>query len=319
MTASHSLSNMRAANNMPLTAITKGKLEKPPRILLYGVEKIGKSTFAASAPSPVFICSEDGTSELDVARFPEPKHWEEVRYAIDSLVRNEHTYRTLVIDTLDWLEPLCWNNVCRRGGVTNIEDWGGGYSKGFGAALDEWRSLTDDLDELRHKKGMGIILLAHSWIKSFKNPEGDDYDRYELKLHNKASALFKEWSDVVLFATFETFAAKTKGGQKAKGVSTGARVIRTSRTAAYDAGNRYDLPDPMPLDYGVFAEAVKMRQPAEPPVLRERIGKLLEEAGDQELHKRVTTAVSAAGDDAPKLAKIHNTLAAMVEAKRKAG
>jgi hypothetical protein len=177
MTASHSLSAVRPANNMPLTTISKGKLEKPARVLLYGVEKIGKSTFAAGAPDPIFICSEDGTSELDVARFREPRYWEEARYAIDTLCREKHEHRTLVIDTLDWLEPLCWREVCRKGSVQSIEDFGGGYGKGYLAALDEWRQFLADLDDLRAKRGMGVVLLAHSWIKSFKNPEGDDFDR----------------------------------------------------------------------------------------------------------------------------------------------
>jgi hypothetical protein len=300
---------------MPLTAGSKGRIAKPPRVVLYGVEKIGKSSFAAGAPSPRFICSEDGTSELDVERFREPRYWEEVRYCIDTLCRDPHDYKTVILDTLDWLEPLCWREVCRAGSVPALEDYGGGYGKGYDAARDVWRALLDDLDELRDKRGMAVVLLAHSWIKSFKNPEGDDYDRYEMKLHQKSSKLIMEWADCVLFATYETFTKKGKSDKKAKGVASGARVIHTQRTAAWDAGNRYDLPETLPLDWDAFAEAMKARAPEEPAKLKDRIGQMLDGVKDKDLHARVTAAVAKVGDDAAQLARIANKLAATVEGK----
>lgn len=311
MTAAHSLSNGRPANNMPLTSITRGKLDKPPRVLLYGVEKIGKSTFAAGAPSPVFLCAEDGTSELDVARFREPTCWEDVRYALDTLNRSEHDYKTVVLDTLDWLEPLCWREVCRKGGKGAIEDFD--YGKGFVAALDHWRDFLADLDELRHKRGMAIVLLAHSWIKSFNNPAGENFDRYEMKLHAKTGALIKEWCDAVLFATYETFTHEKKG--KVKGISSGARIIHTQRMATWDAGNRYDLPETLPLDWEAFADGMKARAQQSPAELKERIGNMLSEVKNAELHAKVTAAVAKAGDDAMQLARIANKLSAVAERK----
>lgn len=314
MTASHSLSAVRPVNNMPLTSVVKGKLEKPPRVLLYGVEKIGKSTFAAGAPSPIFLCSEDGTAELDVARFREPTRWEEVRYAIDTLVRSQHDYKTFVVDTLDWLEPLCWTEVCRKASVPSLEEVGGGYGKGFDQARETWRDLLADLDELRHKRGMTIVLLAHSWVKAFNNPEGDNYDRYEMKLNLKTGTIIKEWCDAVLFATYETYAVKNKSG-KVKGVSDGARIVHTQRRGAWDAGNRYDLPETLPLDWEAFADAMKARQSETPEQLKARIGLMLEGVKETKWHAKVTASVSAAGDDAVELARIANKLSAMVERK----
>lgn len=316
MTASHSLSAVRPANNMTLTSVTRGRIQKPPRVLLYGVEKIGKSTFASCAPAPIFLCSEKGTAELDVARFPEPTRWEEVRYAIDTLCREKHEYQTFVIDTLDWLEPLCWREVCSLGKVVDIEDYGGGYGKWTDAARGVWRVLLEELDELQEKRNMGIILLAHSWVKAFNNPEGENYDRYELKLHAKSSTLIKEWCDAVLFATFETFAVKSKGG-KAKGVSDGARIVHTQRRGAWDAGNRYDLPETLPLDWEAFADGMKARQSETPEALKERIGKMLESVKEPKWHAKVTAAVSAAGEDAMELARIANKLSAMLQPKGK--
>ncbi len=295
-------------SRMKLGAISRGRLERPMRLLAYGTEGSGKSTFAASAPNPIFLAAEDGTAQLDVARFPEPKSWREVFDAIDELTENDHDFKTVVVDTLDWLEPLCWQAVCERGKWKSIED--AGFGKGYVAALDEWRVFLARLERLRERRGMHIIFLAHSWVKTFKSPDTDDFDRYELKVHAKAGGLLKEWADAVLFARYETFSHVDEKTKRAKGVSTGARVIHTQRTAAWDAKNRYDLPEVLPLDWQAFAEAVAAHRPADPNKLRARIAALLEQTTDADLRNKVSAAVEAAGDDAAKLAKYADHLTA---------
>lgn len=299
--------------NAQLAKVTRGKLAKPVRVLLYGVEGVGKSTFAACAPDPIFLGTESGTSELDVARFPEPARWDDALGAVAELTNDPHEYKTLVVDTLDWLEPLCWEKVCQRPddrGKTreSIEDFG--YGKGYTAALDEWRMLLARLEMLRTKRGMHVVLLAHSWIKPFKNPEGDDFDRYELKLHAKAGGLLKEWCDAVLFARYETLVEKDKN-KRVRGISTGARLMHTTRTAAWDAKNRYDLPDTMPLDWGSFRDAVAARRPAEPAAIKSSIEAMLSGASE-ELAGKVRAAVELKPEDAVHLARIANKLQATI-------
>lgn len=241
-----------APSRMTLAAVTRGKLTKPPRILLYATDGIGKSTFGSRTPDPIFLCAEDGTAGLDVARFPEPKTWLEVLAAVDELTATDHAYRTFVIDTLDWIEPLIHAHLCQVNGWKDIE--APGYGKGYVAALDQWRILLARLDVLRAKRGMIIVLLAHSTLRNFKNPGDADFDRYELKLNAKASAVLREWADAVLFANYETLAAKTDG--RVRGVSTGARFIYTSWRATWDAKNRYDLPEQLPLSWGELHAAI---------------------------------------------------------------
>ena len=238
------------APRMTLAAVTRGTVQKPLRVLVYGTEGIGKSTFGADAPAPIFLASEDGTSHLDVARFPQPSTWEDVMEAIRTLTVEAHEYRTLVVDTLDWLEPMCWDYVCRSAKKTSIEDFG--FGKGYVAALDEWRRFVAALDKMRERTGMHVILLAHSFVKAFKNPDADvgDFDRYEMKLHAKTAGLLKEWADAVLFAQYETVSKKV--GEKNRGVSTGARVVHTERRAAWDAKNRHGLPEMLPLSWEEF-------------------------------------------------------------------
>lgn len=265
-----------APSRMNLAAVVRGKLVKPPRVLMYGTIGCGKSTFGSRAPAPIFLAAEDGTSELDVARFPEPASWPDALAALDSLLNEEHAYKTLVIDTLDWLEPLIHAHLCHangwlRNGAPDIEQ--PGYGKGYTAALDQWRLLLSRLDALRARKGMIIVLLAHAAVRTFKNPAGDDFDRYELKLNAKAAALVREWADAVLFVNYETLTAKEKN--RVRGISTGARFMFTDHRAAWDAKNRYGMPEQLPLSWDEFATAVASGHAPEADELRAEIDALL--------------------------------------------
>lgn len=299
------------ANRMTLDAIRRGKIAVPLTVLLYGVEGIGKSTFGACSDRPVFLGAEDGTSHLDVERFPTPESWLDVLDAIRTLTAGEHPYRTLVVDTLDWAEPILWRYICERDGKANIEDYG--YGKGYTAALDEWRIFISTIERLRAAKRMDVVMLAHAQIKAFKNPEGEDFDRYQLKMHEKAAGLLKEWCEVVLFANHETFAAEDKRTKRIKGISTGARLIYTTRTAAYDAKNRFGLPEAMPLDWSEFHAAVRAQQPASPESLiaqiREGLAKL-----DEASAAKCGAALERAAGDALKLSQLLNLVNAKAAA-----
>lgn len=245
-----------APSRMVLEAIISGVVRSPDRTTIIGIEGVGKSTYGANAPSPIFLASEEGVSKIGAARFPEPREWREVLDAVAVLENTEHGYKTLVVDTLDWLEPLVYAHVCRANGWQNIEE--PGYGKGYVSATDEWRRFLQALDRLRNKKGMEIILLAHASIKNFANPSGPDFARYEAALFKTTAALVKQWSDTVLFATFEEEVVEAQSGKevagvtskkKVKGVSTGLRVAHTERCAAWDAKNRTNLPPTIPLSY----------------------------------------------------------------------
>lgn len=290
-------------SRMTLSNLVKGPQETPSRIVLYGVEGVGKSTFAANAPSPIFIGAEDGTSQLDVARFPQPETWSEILEAVRTLTNEGHDFRTLVLDTLDWAEPLCWDHVCQKGGKAAIEDFG--YGKGYVAAIDEWRILLAALEALRRAKGMNVVLLAHSWIKKFQNPNGEDFDRYEMKLHAKAAGLIKEWSDAVLFAMYELVTAKDERTKRTRGFDTGKRVLYTTHRAAWDAKNRYSLPEMLPLDWAEFAAGVSRGAPASADELRAEIRTRAEAVGGDD-GKRALEAIARAGDDTAKLAQLLN-------------
>jgi hypothetical protein len=299
-------------SRMRLDLVTKGKLRKPISVVCFGPEGVGKSSFGAGAPRPIFVGAEDGTAQLDVERMPAPESWDDILDAVRVLTTEPHEYKTIVLDTLDWIEPLIWAHICARDGEANIEAYG--FGKGFQVALDEWRRLIVALEGLMRTKGMNVVLLAHSWIKTFKNPAGEDFDRYELKIHGKAAGLVKEWAEAVLFANWETFAKKDEKTKKVKGVSTGARLLYTERKAAYDAKNRYSLPEELPLSWDDFAAAIDAGAVAPVADLRAEIARKGALLGG-ETEQRINELVVKAGDSAESLALINNKVNAKLAEK----
>ena len=293
-------------NKMTLDAIHRGTRHAPDRILLVGVEGIGKSTFGASAPSPIFIASEDGIRHLDVASFPEPKTYADVVDAVTTLGTTEHAFKTLVIDTADWLEPLILDDVCQKNGWADIE--APGFGKGYVAAANEWRRFLLTLDRLRAVKGMEIIILAHATLRNITNPSGPDYSRYEGKLNKNALALVKEWTDVNLFAIHEEFIGKAKGELKAKASLSGRRIMHTQRGAGWDAKNRHGLPAILPLDYAEYAAAREAGRPASAESLRGDAVTLIESLKDETTKTKASEALKKAGENATALAKIVDLL-----------
>jgi len=239
---------------LTLGAVQTGRRQAPSRVLIYGPEGVGKTRFASEADGVLLLDFEEGSNEYDVARLGARK-LAEVEDILSALLMDEHDFKVLAIDTVDRLETLVHDAVCEREGKTSIE--GFGYGKGFQIALDEWRRLLARLDELRVRRGIGILLLGHAAIRKFQNPQGDDFDRYQLRLHEKAGGLVKEWCDVVGFAQFEVVTKKDDRGAKAKGVATGDRYLYTQRDAAYDAKSRYPIPQELPFSWTEFAKAMR--------------------------------------------------------------
>ena len=244
-----------------LASLKRSSALSSPRILVHGVAGVGKSTFASAAPNPVFILTEDGLGTLDIPHFPLARSFDEVMEALAALYTEDNDFRTVVIDSIDWLEPLIWARACKDNGWKSIED--PGYGKGYVAALDLWRQYIDGLNALRDEKGLTIIQIAHTEIKRFDSPEHDPYDRYIIKLHARAAALLQEHSDAVLFANYRISTVKSDVGFNKKvtrALGSGERVLYSAERPAFLAKNRYGLPDVLPLSWDAFASAMPQFQ-----------------------------------------------------------
>ncbi len=286
-----------------LATIQTGKQKKPHLVLVYAPDGVGKTTFAAGFPSPVFVGTEQGTSNLDVARFPSPVLWSDLEGQLKDLCVEKHDFKTLVIDSLDWLEILLHKKICEDYQVKTIELAAGGYGKGYVEALNTWIKFKDGLDYLRNKRGMNIVLIAHAEVVPFNDPTTQTtYDRYQLKLHKKAAAMFREYVDYLFFANFEVIAKKE--GNKTRAFGDGLRLIFTERRPGFDAKSRSPMPFYMPLSYKAFEEALNDNRT--PEDVRKEIAALMEDVTDEAFKKMVFETVEKAKDHVGNLQQILN-------------
>ena len=241
-----------------LKSIISGQNVGPPRELIHGVAGVGKTTFGAGSNKPIFIQTEDGADVIGAERFPKAEDYKTVVEQIDLLTNETHNYRTVVIDSLDWLEPLVNDHICQEKGKADISSFG--YGEGYKLAASEWRQLLNKLGELRKKQGMVIIMLAHTQVKTFHDPSLDSYDRYQIKLNNQVSYLCMENSDLVGFANYKTTIreGEEKFSRKTiKAVGAGERVLYTQERPAWIAKSRYAIPDQLEFSWDAVNDAIK--------------------------------------------------------------
>lgn len=245
-----------------LQNITRSRA-KAPRIIVHGDPGIGKTTFACAAPAPIVVQTEDGLGVLDVPAFPLAQHYDDVIDALGALYSETHEYQTLVVDSLDWLEPLVWQKTCEVLGVKSIE--APGYGKGYVEAATWWQRFFQGVTALRDERGMAVVMTAHSQVVHVEDPLLPVYDRHDLKLHKRAAALAEEYADVILFATMRTNVLTETAGfnqKRARAVTTGDRIMHAVGQPAFLAKNRYGLPSPLPLTWSAFSDAMTAPAPA---------------------------------------------------------
>lgn len=309
-----------------LSTVKRGLLSESKRFFFYGPEGVGKSSLAADAGA-IFADADRGSGHLDVPRYQfrdgEDGHiladLDELYAAVDDLLVSPHEYRALALDTSDSIEALIWKRICKgktsKSGdrIESVEDFG--YGKGYVHAVEEWRRLLNRLDQLRLRRRMHIIFLGHVLVKTFKNPTGEDYDRYRPKLDDRALGLLREWCEVVGFVTFDDLASRENGASRARGISTGSRIIHLEHNAAWDAKSRLPLPAhidlPLERPWAPFESALEALSGATPDGMRTKIdvelarvgGEFVRADGKEATADAVRAAVAQAGDDIATLSK----------------
>lgn len=245
--------------------ITKGVRQTAKRVVLHGVEGIGKSTLAAQFPAALVLDTEDGTNHLDVDRVTIAQ-WPDLAEAMVSLTGGGHAYRTVVFDSIDWAERLLIDHLVSTARKRSIEDFG--FGKGYTMAAEAMGRLLADCDRLI-AAGINVVLVGHTTVKRVSPPDMDEgFDRFELKLTKQSGPLVKEWADCILFANYRTRLVEGQDGRtRAKGGTE--RVLHTERTAAWDAKNRYGLPSEIPMEIASLEPLFSARQ--RPKSWRERI------------------------------------------------
>lgn len=240
-------------------ALSPKSTTTPPRGLLYGVPKIGKTTFLASAPGVAFIDLEDGLKEMDYIPRVAPLTLRELQGFLDEQIGlPKLEYQTLVVDTLDALERMIYLHLCSDGKVDSIEEFGKGFKKGYIRGGEVLQGILGQLDAI-NKKGVAIWLCSHAGTTNVKRPDGVEYSTYGLKGHPLFNGICVGWADLVLFANFEAFQV---GDKRAKFAAGGDRKLYTQNTLHWQAGNRFGLPESMEFDYAAFdAEMKSLHRP----------------------------------------------------------
>ncbi len=230
-----------------LDKISKGKLAGPVKLVVYGGPAVGKTSFAATAPSPVLFDFENRSRHLDVTRY-QPTSWPETGQALKEIVANPGEFKSVIIDSLDHMENLIHKYLCEQGGVSSIEDYDRGFGKGFVAAYNEFQRFLVLVEQLI-AKGINVIMLAHSQQAKYMNPVGEDFDVFKLKLRggvkSDASALIVEKADLVGFASFEDMSRKGKTDNKAKALTTGVRLLSFAHHPAFQSKAGVPLKKPV--------------------------------------------------------------------------
>lgn len=245
--------------------IESGLEKRPLKVVIYGAEGIGKSTFASQFPEPLFLDTEGGTSSLNIKRVKCGSSWEYLLSCVNEVIKNPSICKTLVIDTADWAESLCTKYVCEKYRKSNIEEFG--FGKGYVYLQDEFSKLLTALDKLI-ELGVNAVVTAHGKPRKFELPEeAGQFDRWEMKLTKQVAPLLKEWCDMLLFCNYKTYVVTTENNtKKAQG---GKRVVYTSHHACWDAKNRYGLPDELDLDFKGIAHLFGTQRPKKPPISKE--------------------------------------------------
>lgn len=311
----NNVNTVKSLGHSRLSRIQRGKQQQAIRLVCMGIEGVGKSTFAAGAPSPIFLTTEPGTAHLDIARLPQPQSWEDVAASLAELQSDPHEFKTLVVDSVTGLEPLLQAKVCEDNNWKDLEQ--PGFGKGHVAALEHWRRFVKEMEVLWSVRGMNIVLIAHTTVRAFRNPDGDDFERYQMALNDKASGLLRQWADAVTFARHEAFTKVDPKTKRAKGFSTGARIMHTTWASAYDAKNRYGLPEELPLSWQAFEDAVNAAGPQRATELRAQIEAMLAQLTDATVISKARGYMEQAKDSATALAEVANAVAVKLEESKK--
>lgn len=234
--------------------IIKGKVKKPFNAILFGTPGIGKSTWAASAPNPIFLGAEEN-DELEVDRYPYALTFDDFIKQLTSLVADNKGYQTVVVDTIDSVEKLCHAKILaldpkHTGSMMSAF---GGYGKAYEKAATEMFQVKALLKACRDKHKMNVIILAHAAkVKATDTVLGLDFDCYEMSLHKASQAIFVDWVSAVLFASYVATKKEGENGDKVFAMGHGQRTVFTEKRPGHLGKNRYELPFQLDLDFAQF-------------------------------------------------------------------
>ena len=284
--------------------ISKGKVPRAIKTVIYGSEGIGKSTLAAQFPEPLFIDTEGGTAQMDVARIDKPRSWTELLAIVNEVANTPGCCKTLVIDTADWAERLCVDYICSKNNQESLESFG--YGKGHTYLAEEFAKLLDACTDVI-SSGKNVTIIAHAKMRKQELPdETGAFDRWEMKLGKQVAPMVKEWADMMLFVNYKTYVIKSDDKSKTYKANGGRRVMYTTHHPCWDAKNRYGLPDEMDLNYEGIAKLFDDVPDKDKPVSGATLAKLQAQIDKAEVKPEEVCAVLVAKTGYPEGTKLND-------------
>ena len=215
-------------------------------MLLYGVPKIGKSTFCSRAPDALFIATEPGLNHLETYNV-RVNSWREFLEAMAEVQRGGHPFKILIIDTLDKLCDFCDQEICAQNKVSTLADFP--FGKGYALYKTEMARVFQKIFSL----GMGVVLTSHSQLSDVDTPQGRQ-TKWTPTIPRRVQDVVLPLVDIIGFA--EKVVALNENGERAE-----TRVLHAEPSALWEAGDRTGrLPPAMPFKFAVFADYLT-RQP----------------------------------------------------------
>ena len=240
--------------NINLKSIKPSRQPKPPRLILYGTPKVGKTTFASRITNALFLDVEGGTEELSVSRVPRAQleTYADILATLNAILSQEHDFNSLVIDSIDFMEKVLMKQVASEFGCKEFAQING-FGREYNALVNVWRQVLQLLDDIREKRNMAIVLIAHETVKKCKEPNTESFDSFTLALETKSTELLKAWADAILFAKVEVYTEQDKS--KRVRATAGDRMLFTMNAPTHLAGNRYGLPAEIAFTWEDFSAA----------------------------------------------------------------
>ena len=300
--------------------VEEGIIEAPERIAMIGEGGLGKTSFASCAPHPFFLDIERGTTRFkwvsrNKARI---EKWDDLKAAIQHLTDDPHPYKTVVLDTLDRAEWLCWKQLTEDDGVKSIEAVAKGFGKGYNMAYEQFRILFSMFEKLGEKRDIHVIILAHPKLEKVRNPNGADYDRHTFKVHAAVGNLMYEACDHVLFAQRNTVVAMSEeqfNDDRARAKGGDQRIMHTQGGPTRLAKSRVTIPDPVPLSWHDWV--CYLASAGSPRLLRETVVENARRYDDPDIIRKTAAMVADTTSRSPKdyvllLSAANKKLAGMV-------
>jgi AAA domain len=288
--------------------VVKGGEQKilQPRMLIYGAAGVGKSSYGAKLPKPVFIDLDKGIDDVNVDRVRAPATWTDALNLVRAIAADPRGYKSLVIDTVDPLEELAVQHVLKISNKASLSDFE--FGAGYNAVAMEWKLFLAELDVAR-QNGLLVCLLGHAMVREAHDPTLGAFDQFTSQLGKKSWALTQRWADLVGFAAFDVALAQKKG-EDARVLVTGKRYLYTVRGSGYEAKNRFGMQPKLDLSWeAVEAGIARHRQP--PEVLE---AKILALAKGTEFEEKARGYVDGAAKDVNKLLEVETALRTKLEA-----